>query len=64
MASLEVDFNPGFSTSNLMALVPGIVQDASTFCRILREHASKGKVFQLQEPATKVTLDIIGRVTL
>lgn len=47
-----------------MALVPGIVQDASTFCRILREHASKGKVFQLQEPATKVTLDIIGRVTL
>ena len=29
-------FDPGFSASHLMTLVPGIVIDTSTFCHILR----------------------------
>lgn len=34
-------FNPGFSLTNLLTLVPGIVEDALTFCEVLEEHARK-----------------------
>ena len=57
-------FNPGFSVGHLMTLVPGIVEDTLTYCDILREHATKGDMFQLEEVTTKLTVDIIGKVVL
>ena len=57
-------FNPGFSASHLMTLVPGIVKDASTFCQILRGHAKSDRLFSLEQAAIRVTMDIIGRVSL
>ncbi|KAK4889005.1 hypothetical protein LTR28_002838, partial [Elasticomyces elasticus] len=57
-------FNPGFSVSNLMSLVPGIVEDALVFCDVLAEHAHKEDVFRLEEAATRLTIDIIGKVIL
>jgi len=53
-------FNPGFSHSNIMTLVPGIVEDSLVFCDVLEEHARKGDVFRLEDAATRVTVDIIG----
>ena len=57
-------FNPGFSTGHLMTLVPGIVEDGLQFCEILQSHAKKGDVFQMEEVATRLTVDVIGRVVL
>lgn len=57
-------FNPGFSAAHLMTLVPGIVDDSLVFCDILARHVEKGDVFRLEEAATRLTVDIIGRVVL
>lgn len=57
-------FNPGFSNGHLMTLVDGIVDDSLTFMDVLSEHAKKKDVFLLEEVATRVTVDIIGRVVL
>jgi len=57
-------FNPGFAASHLMSLVPGIVDDSLVFCEKMREHADKGEVFRLEEDATRLTIDIIGKVAL
>ena len=57
-------FNPGFSAGHLMTLVPGIMKDVLTFCAILREHAEKKDLFQLDYITIKLTMDVIGRVTL
>lgn len=57
-------FNPGFSASHLMTFVPGIMKDAETFCGILRGRAEDGKVFSFEKDVTRVTMDIIGRVSL
>ncbi|KAK5003056.1 hypothetical protein LTR28_010641, partial [Elasticomyces elasticus] len=57
-------FNPGFSLSSLMSLVPGIVEDSLVFCDVLTEHAQKEDVFRLEEAATRLTIDIIGKVIL
>ncbi|KAF2270960.1 putative P450 monooxygenase [Lojkania enalia] len=55
-------FNPGFSIQHLMDQVPAIVDCAQTFSDILNKHASARKVFRLEEEATKVTIDVIGKV--
>lgn len=47
-----------------MTLVPGIVDDSLTFTSILTSHADSGAVFRLEEAATRLTVDIIGKVTL
>ena len=57
-------FNPGFSNAHLMNLVDGIVDDTVLFTEILARHADAGDIFSLEEAATKVTVDIIGRVVL
>ena len=57
-------FNPGFSSSHLMNLVPGIVECCELFKDILTKHAEEQDIFQLEEAATKVTVDIIGKVVL
>ncbi|MCJ1337985.1 hypothetical protein MMC09_003269 [Bachmanniomyces sp. S44760] len=57
-------FNPGFSQSHLMTLVPGILEDTLTFCEILREQVQKGSICKLEDSTIKLTMDVIGRVTL
>lgn len=47
-----------------MTLVPGIVDDSIIFTEKLASHAAKGEVFRLEEDATRLTVDIIGKVTL
>jgi cytochrome P450 len=56
--------NPGFAASHLMTLAPGIVDDVVVFSDKLAEHAEKGEVFRLEEDATRLTVDIIGKVCL
>lgn len=57
-------FNPGFSASNLILLVPQVAKEVATFCEILRERAQAGKLFQLEEATVNLSMDIIGRVAL
>ena len=56
--------NPGFAASHLMTLAPGIVDDSIVFAEKLTEHAEEGEVFRLEEDATRLTVDIIGKVAL
>lgn len=57
-------FNPGFSASYILEQVPHIVQEVLVYCEILREHAQKGEIFSLDETLLRLTMDIIGTVTL
>ncbi|KAL9587837.1 MAG: hypothetical protein Q9203_003350 [Teloschistes exilis] len=57
-------FNPGFALAHLMSLVGGMVDDTVQFTQILSEYAAQGKVFQLEDAATRLTVDIIANVAL
>jgi len=57
-------FNPGFSTGYMIGIVPAIADEVAVFCKILRQKAIEGKVFQLEELSLKLTVDIIGSVAL
>ena len=57
-------FNPGFSSGHLMKLVFEITKDVSTFCEILRELAGKPDIVLMDNLTTKLSLDVISRVTL
>lgn len=57
-------FNPGFSSSHLMTLMPLIVEDVNKFIRILRDHAVSNEPFRMERHATRLTIDIIGKVVL
>jgi cytochrome P450 len=61
---LRAMFNPGFSLNHLMTLVPGIVDNTLTFVETMNNFAKKGSVFELEEEATRLTVDIIGKVVL
>lgn len=56
-------FNPGFSAQHMAKLTPSIIQSAETFCEILREKAEKG-VFQLESVTTRLTMEVISKLTL
>jgi sterigmatocystin biosynthesis cytochrome P450 monooxygenase len=57
-------FKFGFSSGHLMTQVPEMVNEVSTFCEILRDLARKQETFSMDKVATRLSLDIIGRVTL
>ena len=57
-------FNPGFSVTHLMTLVPDIVESVSIFCDHLGEKAKKNELFRLERMATRMTVDVIGKVVL
>ncbi|KAI4276166.1 MAG: hypothetical protein L6R38_005734 [Xanthoria sp. 2 TBL-2021] len=57
-------FNPGFASAHLMSLVGGMVADTVRFTEILSDYAAKEKVFELEDAATRLTVDIIGNVVL
>ena len=62
--SLRSIFNPGFSANHLMTMVPYIVDASTVFYDVLRGKAQTNDLFQLEEAATHVTIDIIGKVVL
>ncbi|KAI9796167.1 MAG: hypothetical protein M1835_004573 [Candelina submexicana] len=57
-------FNPGFSSSHLMTLVPYFIDDGLVFCAKLTENVEKEHLFFLEEALTLLTVDVIGRVVL
>lgn len=57
-------FNPGFSRTHLMSLVPEIVDLCLVFCDTLARHADADDMFALEPVATKLTFDVIGKVAL
>jgi cytochrome P450 len=61
-------FNPGFSSKNITALVPAMLDEVAVFRDTLRKKAGKdgswGEVFPLEVETTNLTLDVIGRAAL
>ncbi len=57
-------FDPGFSSSHLMTLVPYFIDDGLVFCDKLIEYVERGQIFLLEEALTLLTVDVIGRVVL
>ena len=62
--NLRTMFNPGFSATHLMTLVPYIVDASVVFSDVIRKKAESKEVFELEEYATRLTIDIIGKVVL
>ncbi|KAK5077308.1 hypothetical protein LTR51_002997 [Lithohypha guttulata] len=58
--SLRSMFNPGFSASNIMTYADAIVEASLRFMTVLEEKARKNELFELEEYATRLTIDIIG----
>lgn len=57
-------YNPGFSASHLITLVPQIAKEVSIFCDILKERAQVGVVAPLEDVTVNLTMDTIGRIVL
>lgn len=56
-------FNPGFSLNNIMNLVQEVVDDVIIFKNKLHKMVETNEVFQMEETATQLTIDVIGRLT-
>ncbi|KAF1993797.1 cytochrome P450 [Amniculicola lignicola CBS 123094] len=57
-------FNPGFSASYMTTLATAIVRETDVFCDLLRRRAGASDVFQLENLTLKLTIDVIGAVTV
>ena len=57
-------FNPGFSVAHLMTMMPTIVDNVAIFAQNLQKHAINNELFRMEHHATRLTIDIIGRVVL
>ncbi|KAH0351541.1 cytochrome P450, partial [Aureobasidium melanogenum] len=57
-------FNPGFSVAHLMTMMPTIVDNVDTFAQILHKHAVNNELFRMEHHATRLTIDIIGKIVL
>ncbi|OJD32391.1 cytochrome p450 [Diplodia corticola] len=57
-------FSPGFSPAYMLEQVPKIVDKAEVFCQLLREKAGQDTMFQLEEATFRLTIDIIGLISL
>ena len=57
-------FNPGFSASHLMTLVPNIVKETTVFCEVLQRHAQEQDIFQMKTLTDNLAMDVIGKVVL
>ncbi|KAI9799980.1 MAG: hypothetical protein M1833_003509 [Piccolia ochrophora] len=60
----RVLFNTSFSNAHLMTLVGTIVDHTLIFCEKLEEFADRNELFHLDNEATRLTIDVIGRVAL
>lgn len=57
-------FNPGFSTRNLIRLVPDMVEEIEVFRDSLKAAAISDSKITIAENAERLTIDIIGRTVL
>ncbi|KIW20676.1 hypothetical protein PV08_01253 [Exophiala spinifera] len=57
-------FNPGFSASHLISLVPFIVDSTLIFLDILHEKAKTNEFLSLDALSTSYTIDIIGKIVM
>jgi cytochrome P450 len=61
-------FSAGFSAKNVTALAPAMVDEVATFAEKVRGMAGEGggwgDVFPLEDMATNLTVDVIGRAAL
>ena len=53
-------FNPGFSTANIMTYADAIVDASVRFREALTKKAASQELFEMEEYATRLTIDIIG----
>lgn len=59
-------FAPGFPSGHLLTLpmMGSIIDDSLIFCKILGEKADAQVMFQMEDAAARVTIDIVGNVVL
>lgn len=57
-------FNPGFSATNLLTHIPGVIEETLVYRDILAAHARNGDVFQLDHITSRFTMDLIGHSVL
>ncbi|EKG19619.1 Cytochrome P450 [Macrophomina phaseolina MS6] len=57
-------FNPGFSVKNITALVPAFLEEIQVFKDWLISIAETGEVVEMEGPAMKAAMDVIGRAIL
>jgi cytochrome P450 len=57
-------FNPGFSSSYMLELVPAIAKETKVFHDILQQHAGSSAIVQLENLTLKLTVDVIGAVAM
>lgn len=57
-------FNPGFSSQNVMSLVPSFVEEALVWKQYLFEVAKTGETISLEDHLMKATCDIISQSVL
>lgn len=57
-------FNPGFSASHLMTLVPDIVRETMVFTQLLQDHSKKQDIFRMKALTDNLAMDVIGKVVL
>ncbi|KAJ4360314.1 uncharacterized protein N0V89_000875 [Didymosphaeria variabile] len=59
----RVLFNPSFSITYLTQLAPTVAGEVSIFCEKLREVAKGGKPTLLEPLASRLTIDVVGRIS-
>ncbi|OQV04103.1 hypothetical protein CLAIMM_09044 isoform 2 [Cladophialophora immunda] len=62
--SLRSIFNPGFSASHLITLVPYVVDSSLVFLDLLREKAQTNELVELDPLSIGFAIDIIGKVVM
>jgi len=57
-------FGPAFAMSNLLSLIPGMIEETLIFIDLLTKKAVSGETFSMYQQVAGVTLDAIGRSTI
>jgi cytochrome P450 len=57
-------FNPGFSSSHISSVVPGMIEEIRVFREILAKNVEEGRMMFLEKATLNLTIDIIGKVTM
>jgi cytochrome P450 len=57
-------FNPGFSSAQMMAQVPFVLDACEVFRSLLEARARDGAMFRLEDLTLKLALEVIMKVTL
>ncbi|KAL8668003.1 MAG: hypothetical protein Q9168_007127 [Polycauliona sp. 1 TL-2023] len=57
-------FNPGFSSTYLMSLTRGIVEETEQFCKNLETLAKNRDLFRMKDLTDNLTMDVIGKIVM